>query len=450
MKKILKVVAASTIAVALFASCNSTKVEGNDSSTKTEKKSDKKSEKKSVSDQVLDGLDNSMIEFIKKNYVESGKSFLETQQIMEQRSADMTVGKFIQAAVAGENSVTYSGTVYERILAQAMRLTDALKTDAEAKGVIKEFIDKYSDELKAQSQQDIERAKASEALLQSDEFKQSTDVLKNKGCPIDVATVLTEKPKKTDRVFTISDSKYIYYVGALAYAMDESDDNAKEHAAQIAVKGNVSINLDNNLHIVALDGLIGKREEGHCSLTLGKVDELELGIKPVFPVFNKTAYNGVTKVTISDGQSSECTLIEDFDDGVKIDVDSKASGAYSRSVFRSIVKKSGAIVAGSAAVDAANEQKAKATNPMAQKAAELAYKKAFDKLVESINEIDSLEKADIRQAQKFPRVASGTSFKVAPGKYTVTVEYSNGKKDIQDVEVFANKPALVISESIEG
>ena len=58
-------------------------------------------------------------------------------------------------------------------------------------------------------------------------------------------------------------------------------------------------------------------------------------------------------------------------------------------------------------------------------------------------------KADVRQASYFPNKASAAGFTVAPGTYSVTVEYSDGTKDvIQNISVVAGKPTVVVSEKM--
>ena len=98
------------------------------------------------------------------------------------------------------------------------------------------------------------------------------------------------------------------------------------------------------------------------------------------------------------------------------------------------------------AVMSADAAMQKANNPLTAKAydaAILGLNKALDAIVES-------EKADVRQGSYFPHKASAAGFTVAPGTYSVKVEYLSGNnvvetKEVGDVVVEAGKPTVVVS-----
>ncbi|MDE6068477.1 MAG: hypothetical protein K2F89_05945 [Treponemataceae bacterium] len=85
-------------------------------------------------------------------------------------------------------------------------------------------------------------------------------------------------------------------------------------------------------------------------------------------------------------------------------------------------------------------------NPLTMK----AYNVAISKLNEGLDAIVESEKADVRQGSYFPHKASAAGFSVAPGTYSVKVEYLSGNnvvetKEVGDVVVEAGKPTVVVS-----
>ncbi len=169
-------------------------------------------------------------------------------------------------------------------------------------------------------------------------------------------------------------------------------------------------------------------------VNVGTLFDVNVTFKLAYPVFENQSHPiYVKKATLSNGDSKEFTLVEDFDEAVKTDVASKAKGAYTRSFFRNLTKSSAAVAGSATALQKAN-------NPIAAKAAAKGLEAGLAAVIDA-------EKADVRQASYFPNKASAAGFTVEPGTYTVTVEYSNGKKDvIQNVTVATGKPAVVVSE----
>lgn len=482
MKKLVKMVAVLATALVLLAGCASTsKADGSDD-TKTAKTEKSKKAKKGKydqaafdaafksgdfetcigmlesrgSDQILTELDSSMLQYLKKDYAASGREFVQTQADMQQVSKDQTAGKAMEAALIGENSVTYSGTTYERILAYSMKAVNALKMGRvdNAVGVMNEYTGNYKDEIAALVQQQKETAQSSEGIVNDPKVTTATDALGKAGFSVPFEELVKEAPAASSAVYDAS--PFLAYLGTLTYAANGDAVHAKDFASVLkSTKASVDVSEDlavpagkGRLDVIALSDVIGKRTDAGKIKQIAAVGDVILNFKLAYPAFEAQNHGiSVSKVTLSNGASEKFTLIEDFDEAVKIDVASKAKGAYNRSLFRNITKNSAAVVAGAAALGSAQEQVQKATNPIQAKAAAKAYEIAVENINKGVTAVVEAEKADVRQAAYFPNKASAAGFTVEPGTYTVTVEYSNGKKDvIPNVTVAAGKPTVVVSE----
>ena len=486
MKRFGKVVAVSAAALVLFAGCASDK----GASEKPEKTKTEKSEKKDKggkeekgfdveafnalyaagdydgcvalleqrgAGEVLDGLDSSMLAYLKKDYMGSAKSFVETQQTMQQLSADMTAGKVMEAALAGENSVTYSGSAYERILAYSMKAVDALKMGEvdRAVGVFNEYTGNYKAEIADLIEQQREIAAQSANPLEKDDVKSALSAMDKIGIKFDTSAMASKEA--SDDMYEAS--AFLSYLGALTYLANDDVQHAEDFAQVLASTGSAAdLSADlaiedgkGRLDVIALSDTIGKRSEG-AEEGIFMTNILNSGIdavyKIVYPTFEAQNHPiAVSKVTLSNGDVGEFTLIEDFDEAVKSDVAAKASGAIGRSIFRNIVKNSAAIAGSYAALQKADEQVQAAKNPVQKAAAQKAYEAALAGLNVALAAVIEAEKEDTRQAVFFPNKASAAGFTVEPGTYTVTVKYTNGKTDvIENVAVSAGKPTVVVSE----
>lgn len=484
MKRILKLVCATMIAGMFLASCASTPKKEKTSTTKESKKNNKKGSKKSKkaaydqavfdeayangdyaaclemlnireSDQILTGLDSSMILYLNKDYMGSAKGFVQTQQNMQSVTKDMTVGKIMEAALLGENSVEYSGTPYERILAYSMKAVDAIQMGEidRAIGVMNEYTGNYKEEIAALIQQQKEIAAQSEGVLEKEEVKKSIDALKLAGIDVGLDKI-TKAPKSSSSFY--DNSAFLAYLGTLSYAANEDPDHAKDFALVLKTansKIDVSEDLDipsgkGRLDVIALSDVIGKRTQASNEFVVGQVEDVIVRFKIAYPEFKESAHPvQVKKVTLSNGDSKNFTLIEDFDEAVKNDVESKARGAYNRSIFRNIVKNSAAVATGVASLESAKQVKSQAKNPLQVKAADLAYDAAVVGVNTALAAIVDAEKADVRQGAYFPNKASTAGFTVEPGTYTATVEYENGASDvIEGIVVTAGKPTIVVAQ----
>ena len=446
MKKILKFGTVALGAAVLFTSCGSTSNVADYNDAYNAKDYDKCIEilDAQEKDTILAGLDASMLQYFKKDYVASGRRFTDTQAEMQTVTKDMTAAKVMEAALVSENSVTYSGSTYERLLAYSMKAVNSFKmgNPANAVGVMNDYTGNYKDEITALVQQQKEIARESEGLTENDNFKKAESALKVVGVELPTSGA---PAASTEPVYEAS--PFLAYLGTLAYASNGDSVHAKEFASSVLKstdsKVDVSEDLDvpagkGRLDVVTLTGLIAKRTEGVNKFDFDTISAL-IGA----PVYFKMVYPSyvpqenvvfVNKVSLSNGASEKVTLIEDFDEAVRKDVESKARSAFKRSLFRNVTKTSAVIAGAVASVNAAK-------NPLAQKAALKAFEVSYGPIMEA-------ETADIRQGSYFPSKAHTAGFTVDPGKYTVTVEYSDGSKDVQEVTVEAGKPTVVISEKM--
>ena len=484
MKKILKAVAiAASVMVlsATFASAKSKTAKGDSATESTAKKEKSKKEKTpkakkvkfdqaaydeafasgdyatcismlqgkgSKSDAILDALDADMLMHLNGSYLDSAKAFLNTQgEMMQQKVKD------------DKSGVTYAGTVYERLLSYAMRAANAfaLGDASNAKGVMDSYTGDYKDIIAALVAQEKELDEESEGSLESDNVKNALNAMEQAGFSLNLSAVTSMKPQK----YTGKDydtSAFLSYLGTLAYAANGDAEHAKDFAnvlrtvnSAVDVSEDVSVPAGmGRLDVVALSGTIGKRSESANRFTV--IDSVPymnapLKFKIVYPVFEKQnhAINSV-RVTLSNGNTKSAALVEDFDAAVEIDVKKKARRDYNRSVARNILKNSAVMVAGIAGVSAADAMVQQNNNPLTMK----AYNVAISKLNEGLDAIVESEKADVRQGSYFPHKASAAGFTVAPGTYSVKVEYLSGNnvvetKEVGDVVVEAGKPTVVVS-----
>ena len=499
MKKIIKTIAVSTVILSLFASCATTsntekaaaekpakaeKTAKADKSQKSEKsaKENKSKTKKMKFDQaaydeafakrdyqtciamlngkndsanlIKDNLDADMLMYVTEDYQAAGKGFLDTYGQMQQVSSEMKAGDVMKAALVSENSVVYSGAEYERYLAWSMRLASALNTNQTdvANGIMKDYIGTFMDEIQELRAKNKEMEQSSGELLESEDFKKAEKALQLANVDLGIASLIASVPKKSTEDYDYS--PFFSYLGTVAYAVNDDFDHAKDFASTYKVNENlvnevVSVPAGKGrLEVVALSGTIGKRSDA----SEGKIKEVPMVLSPK-PMKTKIAYPEfkpqthaikLVRITLSDGSSKGATMIEDFDKAVQIDVAQKARGAAQRSVFRNVVKNSASV----AAIVAANEGLKKAdANPMLKKTAEVAFNKAVD---EATIAVVNTEKADIRQGEYFPNMASSAGFSVAPGTYSVKIEYMDGTsvvetKTIDNVVVKEGKVSVAVS-----
>ena len=394
MKKYIREIILLFVAVAFLASCATTKgAEGAKDSAKIEKtKKIKKIKfnqaaydsayaagdyskcvsmlysKKADKNAVKNYLDIDMLLYFTSDYVASGKGFLETQGQMQRLSADMTSGKTVQAALGGENSTTYTGAVYERLLAYSMRAVNAIgagELDV-AKGVIYTYTGDYKDVIVPLLAQQKEIEASSDKLLGDEKVSGAMGTLKALGVNVSMGSVSAQTPAKANSVYETS--PFLSYLGTVVFAANEDSDHAKEFSSILrtaAPKVDVSEAVKvpagkGRLEVVALSGTLGKRQEGVQELNLGVIPRtiFPMKFKIVYPVFDISRQNHkITSINVklSDGTSRKAVVVENFDNAVALDVANKARGAYNRSVFRNITKNAASIPATVATYIAAKE-----------------------------------------------------------------------------------------------
>lgn len=477
MKKFLGFTVAAVVAVSMLTSCGSSSNASKDKAKGVKfsqqeldaafisgnfaKCSDLISVRKA--DAVLNGFDSAMFDYLKKDYMASSTNFVGLQQMMSDLSKDVTAGKSIQAALAGENSVTYTGSSYEKILAYSMKIVNALKMGEidRAVGTYKEYVGNYMTEIQTLRDRENEIVKACEGADKNENVQNAFSVLSKLGFNINIDSVAATIPAASTTGF-YENSAFLYYLASLVYAANDDSDHAADAAAH-AVALNPAIDLTQDvsvpegkgrIDVIALSDVIGKRQDSNNKMiTLSTGNEFlpQMNFKLAYPVFKAQNHPvQVKSITLSDGTVGKIMLIEDFDNAVKIDVDFKARSAANRSLVRNITKNATALSASFAALVAAKTAVDKANgNALQLAAAKTAYLAAQKGINVALEKVVAAEVADVRQAAYFPNKASAAGFTVEPGKYSATVEYSNGNKDvIQNIVVVAGKPTIVVSDCI--
>ncbi len=407
--------------------------------------------------EIRDLLDADMLMYHAQNYLASGKGFLETYGKMQQATSAFNASDEVKSAKSNGNNRKYTGAEYERYLAWSMRLACALslKQDDVAKGIMNDYTGTFMQEIQELRAKNEQFEAESEAALSSEEFTDAKEKLSTSG--VDLSFV--EPPKKSDKKYETS--KFFNYLGTLAYAAYGDFDHAQDFANLYKVPDAKPItNIPagkGRLELVALSGMIGKRadvsegKEAHAVMLPIPVlnRTIPLYTKIAYPIFNPNDQKHNIKsvrAILSNGESATATLVEDFDEAVKIDVEQKAYGDYNRSVFRNVVKNS--VVAASVIAAGIALNQASGKNALAALAAQIVFDNAVNA---AANAVANKERADIRQGLCFPNRASRAGFTVAPGTYNVTVEYLDaaGKavetKTIENIEVNAGQVSVRVS-----
>ncbi len=408
--------------------------------------------KDSKKSEILDSLNADMLMYIDGQYLNSAKAFMDTTRKMQLATADMSGGKAFGAAMAGENAVKYAGNVYERILSYAMRTVNAVSLGdmSNAKGILDTYTGDYKDIISALVEAEAENDKVAENSKPEDDPKTKKALAAlslAKDVNINFNAMSRGKPEKKDVKYESSD--FLSYLGTLIYAANGDYDHARDFASTMKNKVDVSEDISipagkGRLDVVALSGRIGKRTQAEYSGNFGVIANVPVSFKVAYPEFNPAVQNheitGV-RVVLSDGSSKKAILIEDFDEAVAIDVARKAPGAYSRSVFRNI--RNIALAASTIVTTGVLADNGVPGMDVANAAAIIAFPPV-------VNGIAKAEKADLRQGEYFPHMASAAGFTVEPGKYSAKVEYLNGgtvveTEDIAEISVEAGKTSVVIS-----
>lgn len=490
MKKIIHLAAASLVAVSLLASCASTDGSAkSDRPAKTKKVKFDAEQFKAAFDQgqfgacaamlkgkqaantlVKDSLDADILNFMAGQYLESGRGGMETKTAMQSVSDSMTAGKVLQAALVGENSIIYSGSLYERYYLYSLRVMDAIQLKAidgalgvmsDYTGTFQEVIEKYrnaQDEITKESVKSTTGENIDKMMEQCAKYK----------LPFSKeAKIFTDAPVGIVPE-TYMSSPLLGYLGTVVYAANQGPDNDhRDHATKFASDTLMNTNKavfddleadvlvpagKGRIDVVALSGTIGKREEFTTGVQpLFVFDGIPVMYKITYPMFDAAKQNHAiasVKATLTNGDASELILVEDFDKAVTGDVAARAAGARSRSITRNIVKNVtavGSVVAADVVASNAPNEMAKKIAAASAAAAKIALPAVMDKIIDA-------EHADIRQCEYLPHMASAKGFTVDPGVYGVKVEYldKNGgvvatDESIKEVIVEEGKPTVVVS-----
>lgn len=144
------------------------------------------------------------------------------------------------------------------------------------------------------------------------------------------------------------------------------------------------------------------------------------------------------RVSLSDGTSKIPVLLEDFDLAVLQDVNMTARKTIKRNLAIDLLAKTPLFITQTAIYMATAKQLS--GNPIM----DIFLVAAIKGFVSALADIDP--KADVRQSMAIPSKAYCTGFTVAPGVYSVTVEYDDGSiETIDNVIVQSGKSILVES-----
>lgn len=135
------------------------------------------------------------------------------------------------------------------------------------------------------------------------------------------------------------------------------------------------------------------------------------------------------KITLSNGASKNAIVLEDFDLAVKADIALNARKYAARHLI------------------CANQSLYEA------RLADMRNQKVLEEGRGRLTTVDSIyegffleQKSDLRQAMAFPSKAYCAGFDVAPGTYSVTIDYGNGKSEtIENIVVVSGRSTLVES-----
>ena len=188
------------------------------------------------------------------------------------------------------------------------------------------------------------------------------------------------------------------------------------------------------IEVLALAGLIAQKSEHleviPTNITIGGET---VPAKFSWPEYREDFANlrvpPSVKITLSNGASKKAIVLEDFDLAVKADIALNARKDAARHLLRAAHSLYEARLA-----DQRNER---------------VMKEGRGKLttVDSIYEGFFLEqKSDLRQAMALPSKAYCAGFDVAPGTYSLTIDYGNGTNEtIENIVVLQGRPTLVES-----
>ncbi len=336
-------------------------------------------------------------------------------------------------AVLSELASPYKGNIYEFLLVDALNALNYAKQEGKTG-------DAYSCVVRVGDKQRTYMSKYGNIALADEKTDNAAinNALGQLGIKENPFSIIPGKPTAANIYKTSALADYLQIVLASQNGSEIDDFIVRElnSAASGVDTGAANIpSSQGRIEVLALAGKIAQRvEHVDTSIPLPITGVAGMSFKYVWPVYqgNSNSVPTVKKITLNNGISKNAVLLEDFDKDVENDVACNARKAAQRSIARSTITKATA----AASVEAAIKQ---AKNDLLRNAAIIAAPKSLEAL-------DLKERADIRQGIALPSKAYCAGFNVAPGTYSVTVEYSDGKSEtIENVEVKAGRAVLVES-----
>lgn len=400
-------------------------------------------------------LDKSLILFRTGFYQEADKNFVETTKGLDEAFTKSIV-QGAATAVLNENLTEYSGSLYEFLLVDTFAALNAYKMGnlelsysllTRVYDKQKKYVSDYGElilhEDEKSKSDDYEEQKKSEAAL--------AVIGVNFHAPYDIPKKLSAEQKDALIYKTSPLADYLQIViGAQngSYVDDFTVRELKSLVPQIETDSADLPSAKGRIEVLSLTGTVAQRKQHTDWLVFDLLNfgetisgvcgyENALKFKFVWPEYEpQNNHVKVTRVSVQGegaSLSKSAVLLEDFDKAVQNDIDLKASKAAWRSVWRSTGKKAVGLAGIIAAIQA--DQSDGLFSMMAIIAG-----------AQGLRALDKSETADIRQAQALPSKAYAAGFTLDPGTYTVTIEYSNGKKEVvENVKVLAKRPVLVES-----
>lgn len=399
-----------------------------------------------------------MAQHYKGDFLTSAKTLNTTDNLLHE-AFTKSITQNIGATILNENLVDYEGTLYEYLLINAFNalnyynagnLEDALVEVRKISVKQKEYISKYG-----------EVALSKQSLSQSD-----TNSLKNavQSAHLNMNQINSIKPRDAIEDDIYRDSAFARYLSMILRMEYNDFDNAvidarvvKTLRPSLDVQKHIDIpSSKGTINVLAFAGLINERYEQEIYfpendyIYLGVISGVEVppfNLKFVYPwIIPQPKSVDEIEIVFEDGRSQKLELLEDFDEAVTKDVNTKAGKAFSRSFFRGLTKKILACTAGATTISLARE----ASKDMDEIAGILTVATARIGAFAGVAAVDLSETADVRQCINLPSSVYCTSVELEPGLYSFKVLYKkNGKtikeEQFKDIPVSAGKPKIVES-----
>ncbi len=411
---------------------------------------------------IKDNLDIGMLCYMNEDYKESIRVLDETDALMTE-AFTKSISRETGAAMFNENIAEYGGNVYEYLLINSIKALDFLKLGDMENALVElnrgemkenEYLQKYGELMlnESVSKEDGENLNKSAGSL-----------------GLDLTQYKSETPKKPTMKDLYQDSALLRYLTLLLKTADGNRSNVEVDAKVVSTLGSkIDLSEDvkipsgkGRLDVLALSDFIGQRHEAKFEtprvlpfyLPIDGAAPILFKVKFVWPEYS--AQDPVVTAVVAEldnGEKKQTVVIEDFDQALSKDVRLKANKAFTRSMIRSITKKSAALLSATGGMVAAKKIAENGSGPVAI-SAQATYIALFHGAENVIDLIDKSETADLRQGIYFPRIASGTGFTVEPGTYSVRVTYFKNteivrQENFSDIQVKAGKPTLVVSSCL--